>query len=920
MITGGEKEMGIGEQVGKMAKELSDGQRSPHGILALGSQLHMDLERNNFSAVNKVDSKKLKMVMENNMVSFEEGSFSNMSVRDRRNVNRDGISSGSFLDGKFLAEENFPPSENLSRVTSQSSQASVEARIEAVATRETDEKLGAFQNWHTIELFRNFVQQTELMDLPLVGGSRHTMISDSISILDNKILDMELNLQNNSFSPQDWRQLSLLKSELWRLHRIDERIWFQKSRAKWIKEGDKNTRERLEVQFSEQEVWEAISSSDSNKPPGPDGLTMGFMKRCWHFLKDSVMKFFAIFIRIRIGNTFAFIPGRQLLDCAFIANEAIDYWREKGLKGVVFKADFCKAYDTIEWPILLRIMKETGFGERWCSWISYCLSTASVSVLLNGTPTKEIPMPKGLRQVGGSAYSCQLSHLQFADDLIIFCTASIAQIRYVKRILRAKKNSEVLWEPILQSFNNKLASWKASTLSMAGSQKLNSLMAGFLWGEGSEKKHIHWVKWRTVCRSKDEGGLVILDLNLSNRALLGKWIWKFANEKDTLWKNFICCKHNLDSSTMSVNSVYSSQDSWIWKGIVSSFLKNDVIGERLRSHSRIQVGNGKSISFWNDVWADCTPLKFQFPRIFVLSTNKSGRVREFGNYVSNGWIWDIRTRRNLCDWELEQWLQLMIKLNNSQLTEEVDDFLSWTGKGDGLFTVSSCRRIIGIDQLANPFWKNCVWTETVQHLFIVCPVAHEVWTNVLNLWNVSTVLPGDICSLISSWSDLVTNSMIWNFVPAVVLWSIWNYRNSIFFENMVLDRSSLFFIIKVRLVKWFLAKFHQVQIPVDSLIADPTLADGYKGLQTTSKTVHKWLPPPADFFKFNVDGAVRKDGLIGGIGGILKNHNGFVLATFSERLGPGPPPLAELKAIRKAVGIFYSSVWASKGRLILETD
>ncbi|KAE8724010.1 Cysteine-rich RLK (RECEPTOR-like protein kinase) 8 [Hibiscus syriacus] len=58
----------------------------------------------------------------------------------------------------------------------------------------------------------------------------------------------------------------------------------------------------------------------------------------------------------------------------------------------------------------------------------------------------------------------------------------------------------------------------------------------------------------------------------------------------------------------------------------------------------------------------------------------------------------------------------------------------------------------------------------------------------------------------------------------------------------------------------------------------------------------------------------------GGIGGILRDCNSIILSTFSVSIGPGPPPLAELKAIKKGLDIFLSSDWAAKGRLILESD
>ncbi|XP_039010889.1 uncharacterized protein LOC120139838 [Hibiscus syriacus] len=114
--------------------------------------------------------------------------------------------------------------------------------------------------------------------------------------------------------------------------------------------------------------------------------------------------------------------------------------------------------------------------------------------------------------------------------------------------------------------------------------------------------------------------------------------------------------------------------------------------------------------------------------------------------------------------------------------------------------------------------------------------------------------------------------------------------------------------------------FQQVSISVDLLMVDPTLADGVKCSNVKSRVIQKWLPPPADFYNFNVDGAVTNDGLAGGIKGILKDSNGSTLTSFSESVKFGPPPLAELKAIRKATEIFFFSVWSNKGRLILETD
>ncbi|XP_071700521.1 uncharacterized mitochondrial protein AtMg01250-like [Rutidosis leptorrhynchoides] len=46
----------------------------------------------------------------------------------------------------------------------------------------------------------------------------------------------------------------------------------------------------------------------------------------------------------------------------------------------------------------MEIMALMGFGSRWCKWIHACLSSASISILINGSPTKEFSLQKGVRQ------------------------------------------------------------------------------------------------------------------------------------------------------------------------------------------------------------------------------------------------------------------------------------------------------------------------------------------------------------------------------------------------------------------------------------------------------------------------------------------------------------------------------------------
>lgn len=58
-------------------------------------------------------------------------------------------------------------------------------------------------------------------------------------------------------------------------------------------------------------------------------------------------------------------------------------------KGVLFKVDFEKAYDSVSWEYLNMIMRKMGFSNRWVGWMMECVSTAYISMLVNGSPTEE---------------------------------------------------------------------------------------------------------------------------------------------------------------------------------------------------------------------------------------------------------------------------------------------------------------------------------------------------------------------------------------------------------------------------------------------------------------------------------------------------------------------------------------------------
>ena len=66
--------------------------------------------------------------------------------------------------------------------------------------------------------------------------------------------------------------------------------------------------------------------------------------------------------------------------------------------GLVCKLDIEKVYENINWEFVYQVMDIMGFGRWWMSWIKWCISTASFSILINGTPVGFFQSLRGLRQ------------------------------------------------------------------------------------------------------------------------------------------------------------------------------------------------------------------------------------------------------------------------------------------------------------------------------------------------------------------------------------------------------------------------------------------------------------------------------------------------------------------------------------------
>ncbi|KAL0455350.1 UNVERIFIED_CONTAM: LINE-1 reverse transcriptase [Sesamum latifolium] len=134
------------------------------------------------------------------------------------------------------------------------------------------------------------------------------------------------------------------------------------------------------------DVKMAFFDIPEDKSPGPDGYSSGFFKAAWPIVGDevtrAVLDFFHNGKLLRQVNAtlLVLIPKQHLPPrCAL-------------------KVDLRKAYDTVEWDFMLAALCLFRFPCQFIAWIEECITTASFSVCLNGTPHGFFVGARGLRQ------------------------------------------------------------------------------------------------------------------------------------------------------------------------------------------------------------------------------------------------------------------------------------------------------------------------------------------------------------------------------------------------------------------------------------------------------------------------------------------------------------------------------------------
>lgn len=301
------------------------------------------------------------------------------------------------------------------------------------------------------------------------------------------------------------------------------------------------------------------------------------------------------------------------------------------------------------------------------------------------------------------------------------CGASSFPFPYLGLSIGVPMGRAVFWNSLIEKFRSRLSKWKAASLYFGGRltlcksvlgglgsyfffiyrapekvlEELERIRMRFFWGFDAGRRKMAWIAWKKTLASKEKGGLDIGSLKAQNIALLGKWWWKFKDPRSGLWKEVIKSLLGPDGHLMELGAKRSG--CWGSVAALPSFLAKS--GMQFSEFFQVNQNsqNGSGAVGW------------------CLDRSNSYTISSYSKYFDDS---TLPTSN--------------VKWNRNNLVPRKVNILAWRVSHGKLPTKENIGKL-GIEVVPN--CKICGGgLEDVDHVFVKCPFATEVWSEVQKWW------------------------------------------------------------------------------------------------------------------------------------------------------------------------------------------
>eukprot|EP00253_Pinus_taeda_P013625 PITA_13625 len=373
--------------------------------------------------------------------------------------------------------------------------------------------------------------------------------------------------------------------------------------------------------------------------------------------------------------------------------------------------------------------------------------------------------------------------------------------RYLGLPISSGANKRCFWTHIISKIKSKITNWGGYWLTKGGksiliktqlsalpiyqsafllapkyvTDQIATLIRNFLWqgGKGNEKK-LHLVKWDTVKRPIDEGGLQIRDPSFINKSLGGKLLWKIISDPSHPINIILRSKYSDKEAIRKMQIQSTTASSQVWRLCCKS-------SEFFKKHMYRIPGNGKSTQLWKDRIMGKDPLA------------EREDIAELKN-----WLERVRVNRvyDLASWdERGEWLKWdfhgvperlkdqQIQLENLLEDATPDNRFKKDRRGDNL----TKRKFEGPHRCA---LCRCQ-LETAQHLFLDCAFTKKVWGLLLDEFQTSLPQQTSVSEMFATWCASYPKGIfpksfwrrIWIALLKFVCLQLWLTRNQQIFKE-----------------------------------------------------------------------------------------------------------------------------------------